>query len=101
MRRWLRRRNSVGVTPRGDLFFSIRLTAPCTNNLVEYEAVRRGMELLLEAGAEAVEIFGDSKLVISQLTKEYKCESEALFPIWMQCRELMSQFRYITGYVEL
>ena len=45
------------------------------------------MELLLEAGAEAVEIFGDSKLVISQLTEEYKCESE--------CRELMSQFRYI------
>ena len=37
------------------------------------------MELLLEAGAEAVEIFGDSKLVISQLTEEYKCESEALF----------------------
>jgi len=51
--------------------------------------------LLLEAGAEAVEIFGDSKLVISQLTKEYRCESEALFPIWVQCRELMSQFRYI------
>jgi ribonuclease HI len=25
------------------------------------------MELLLEAGAEAVEVFGDSKLVISQL----------------------------------
>ncbi|KAK1629878.1 hypothetical protein QYE76_004193 [Lolium multiflorum] len=31
-----------------------------------------GMELLLDAGAEAVEIFGDSKLVISQLTEEYK-----------------------------
>ena len=33
--------------------------------------------------------------MISQLTEEYKYESEALFPIWMQCRELMSQFRYI------
>ena len=84
------------VSPRGATYsFSIRMTAPCTNNLVEYEAVRKGMELLLEAGAEAVEIFGDSKLVISQLTEEYRCESEALFPIWMQCRELMSQFRYI------
>jgi hypothetical protein len=31
------------------------------------------MELLLEAGAEAVEIFGDSKLAISQLTEEYRC----------------------------
>ena len=54
------------VSPRGATYsFSIRVTTPCTNNLVEYEAVRKGMELLLEAGAEAVEIFGDSKLVIS------------------------------------
>src|SRR6185312_10761755 len=86
------------VSPRGATYsFSIRVTTPCTNNLVEYEykAVRKGMELLLEAGPEAVEIFGDSKLVISQLTEEYRCVSEALFPIWMQCRELMSQFRYI------
>jgi ribonuclease HI len=45
--------------------FSIRLSALCTNNLVEYEAVHRGMELLVEAGAEEVEVFGDSKLVIS------------------------------------
>jgi ribonuclease HI len=32
---------------------------------VEYEVVHKGMELLLKAGAEAVEIFWDSKLVIS------------------------------------
>jgi hypothetical protein len=56
------------------------------------------MELLLEAGAEAVEVFGDSKLVISQLTEEYRCESELLFPLWMQCRELMTQFKYINFY---
>jgi hypothetical protein len=57
------------VSPRGVTYsFSIRLPAPCTNNLAEYEVVHRGMELLVEAGAEAVEVFGDSKLVISQLT---------------------------------
>ena len=68
------------MSPRGATYsFSIRMTAPCTNNLVEYEAVRKGMELLLEASAEAVEIFGDSKLVISQLTAEYRCESEIHF----------------------
>jgi ribonuclease HI len=84
------------VSPRGVTYsFSVRFPAPCTNNLAEYEAVRKGMELLLEVGAEAVEAFGDSKLVISQLTEEYRCESELLFPLWMQCRELMTQFRYI------
>ena len=68
------------VSPRGVTYsFSIRMTIPCTNNLADNEGILKGMELLLEASAEAVEIFGDSKLVISQLTKEYKCESEALF----------------------
>jgi ribonuclease HI len=61
--------------------FSIVLPALCTNNLAEYEAVRRGMELLLEVGVEAVEVFGDSMLVISQLTEEYRCESKSLFPL--------------------
>jgi ribonuclease HI len=84
------------VSPQGvTYFFSVRLPAPCTNNLAEYEEARKGMELLLEAGAEAAEVFGDSKLVISQLTDEYRCESESLFPLWLQCRELMTQFRYI------
>jgi ribonuclease HI len=87
------------VSPRGAAYsFSIRLPTPCTNNLAEYEALRKGMELLLEVGAEAVEIFGDSKLVISQLTEEYKCESESLFPLWEECQELMAQFRYINFY---
>jgi ribonuclease HI len=87
------------VLSRGATYsFSIRLPTACPNNLAEYEAVRNGMELLLEARAEAVEIFGDSKLVISQLTKEYRCESESLFPLWEQCQELMAQFRYINFY---
>jgi ribonuclease HI len=54
------------VSPWGATYsFSNRLPTPCTNNLVEYEAVHKGMELLLGVGAEEVEIFGDSKLVIS------------------------------------
>jgi ribonuclease HI len=87
------------VSPWGVTYsFSVRLPAPCTNNLAEYEAVRKGIGLLLEAGAEAVEVFEDSKLVIFQFTEEYRCESESLFPLWMQCRELMTQFRYINFY---
>jgi ribonuclease HI len=79
------------VSPQGVTYsFSIRLPAPCTNNLADYEVVRRGVELLVEAGAEAVEVIGDSKLVISQLMEEYRCESELLILLWMHCRELMT-----------
>jgi ribonuclease HI len=49
-----------------------------------------GMELIVETGAEAVEVFGDSKLVISWLTEKYRCESKSLFLLWVQCRELMT-----------
>jgi ribonuclease HI len=56
------------------------------------------MELLLEVGAESVEVFRDSKLVISQLTEEYRCDSKLLFPLWVQYQELMAQFRYINFY---
>jgi ribonuclease HI len=87
------------VSPRGIMYyFSVRFPAPCTNNLADYEAVHRGMELLLEAGVEAVEVFGGSQLVVSQLTEEYRRKSESLFPLWMQCRELMKQFKYIKFY---
>jgi ribonuclease HI len=92
------RRHPACVASGVTYSFSIRLPAPCTNNLAECEVVCRGMELLLETGAEALEVFGDSKLVISQLTEEYRCESESLFPLWMHCRELMTQFRYISFY---
>jgi ribonuclease HI len=87
------------VSPRGATYsFSIRLPTTCTNNLAKYEAVHKGMELLLEARVEAVEVFGDSKLVISQLIEEYRCESELLFLLWVQCQELIAQFRYINFY---
>jgi ribonuclease HI len=87
------------VSPQGVTYsFSIRFPTPCSNNLAEYEAVCRGMELLFEAREEAVEVFGDSKFMISQLTEEYRCESESLFPLWMQCHEPMTQFRYINFY---
>jgi hypothetical protein len=42
--------------------FSVRLPVPCTNTLVEYEVVHRGMELLLEAGVEAIEVFWGFKV---------------------------------------
>jgi ribonuclease HI len=51
------------VSPRGATYsFSIKLPTTYTNNLAEYEAVGKGMELLLEAGAEVVEIFRDTKV---------------------------------------
>ena len=59
----------VNHIPSGARYeFAIRIKDQLTNNQAEYEALCRGLELLLEAGAEAVEAFGDSKVVINQST---------------------------------
>jgi len=42
------------------------IVATSTNNLAEYQALAKGLELLREIPADAVEIFGDSMLVINQ-----------------------------------
>jgi ribonuclease HI len=69
-------RASVGlvfVTPEGGIIrHSLALTEPCTNKEAEYEALIAGLELLIEIGIKVVRIFGDSQLIISQITGEYK-----------------------------
>jgi hypothetical protein len=55
------------IFPKGEMFeFTIPIQ-PTANNQAEYEALLRGLQYLREAKAIAVEIFGDSELVIKQL----------------------------------
>ncbi|XP_050216608.1 uncharacterized protein LOC126667635 [Mercurialis annua] len=44
----------------------------------EYEALIFGLEILAELGAKAINVRGDSLLVIKQVIREFKCESELL-----------------------
>jgi len=68
---------SIGIvlfSPRGRRYeFSLPIVATATNNHVEYQALVKGLELLREICADAIEIFGDSMLVINQLIGVYEC----------------------------
>ena len=69
----------VLISPRGRKYeFSLPIVATSTNNQAEYQALIKGLELLKEVHADAVEIFGDSMLVIKQLAGSYECRSEVL-----------------------
>jgi hypothetical protein len=67
------------VSPLGAIFeFSFPIEASATNNQAEYQAILKGIQLLREIGADAVEIFGDSMLVINQLIDIYECKDDIL-----------------------
>ena len=60
----------VLISPNGAVFeFLNRLEEECTNNQVEYEVLLFGLELLQSMGVKHVEAFGDSLLVVQQVSK--------------------------------
>jgi len=69
------------------------IVATSTNNQAEYQALVKGLELLREIRADAVEIFGDSMLVINQLIGIYKCQSEVLISYYERCLQLLKEFK--------
>ena len=69
----------VLISPRGANFeFSFPIDASATNNQAEYRAILKGIQLLREIEADAVEIFRDSILVINQLIGECECKDNIL-----------------------
>jgi len=84
----------VLISPRGKKYeFSLSIIATSTNNQAEYEALVKGLELLKELDADAVEIFGDSMLVINQLVGIYECRSEVLITYYERSIQLLREFK--------
>jgi hypothetical protein len=51
----------VIISPRGSSFeYAYAIKPMMTNNQAEYEAILKGLQLLQEVKADAIEIFGDS-----------------------------------------
>jgi ribonuclease HI len=53
-----------------------------TNNVAEYRALLRGIELARSLGPDELEIVGDSELVARQITGEYKVKHPAMKPLY-------------------
>jgi len=83
----------VLISPRGKKYvFSLPIVATLTNNQAEYQAIIKGLELLKEVHADAVETFGDSMLVINQLAVIYESRSEVLIAYYERCVQLLKEF---------
>ena len=84
----------VLISPRGRKYeFSLPIAATSTNNQAAYQALIKGLELLREVHADAVEVFGDSMLVLNRLAGSYECRSKVLITYHERGMQLLKEFK--------
>ena len=71
---------------------SLRLGFSATNNEAKYEALLMGMAMVQKMGGKTVEVFLDSRLVISQVKEEFEAKDEKMRGYLSQIRHLQSGF---------
>src|SRR6188472_119557 len=74
---------------------SIKLDFDVTNNAAEYEACVVGLEIALALGVKKLMIFGDSSLIINQISKRWKVRSESLAPYQTYLETLTNQLEKV------
>jgi ribonuclease HI len=63
-----------------------------TNNVAEYRALIRGIELALAHGATEVELIGDSQLIVRQVEGRYKVKHAAMKDLHAEATKLLENF---------
>jgi ribonuclease HI len=63
-----------------------------TNNVAEYRALLRGLELAAALGARELEIVGDSELIARQLTGGYKVKHPSMKPLYADAIAALRRF---------
>ena len=84
---------AVLISPNGTIFeFSNRLEEERTNKKVEYEALLFGLEFLELMCVKHVEAYGDSLLVVQQVSKVCQCYNSSLNAYLDRCLDIISCF---------
>jgi len=66
-----------------------------TNNIAEYRALLKGLELARELGLEEIEYFLDSELVARQLSGQYRIKTPHLKELFLRAKESERNFRKV------
>ncbi|XP_017976483.1 PREDICTED: uncharacterized protein LOC108661992 [Theobroma cacao] len=88
---------AVLISPNGKYYpATARLNFNCTNNMTEYEALVMGLQVAIEMKADAIDVYGDSALVICQMRGEWETRDSKLVPYKKLVTELSKQFKEIS-----
>ncbi|TYK05704.1 uncharacterized protein E5676_scaffold98G001850 [Cucumis melo var. makuwa] len=83
----------VFISPKKHMLpYSFTLDELCSNNVVEYQDLIIGLQMASEFGIKYIEIFGDSKLIINQLSYQYEVKHQDLKPYFSYAKRLMDRF---------
>lgn len=90
-------RTGIGVVLRNqELLKEIsESTGTGTNNTAEYEALIRGMEEARTLGADELEAYGDSQLIIKQVRGEYRVKKQHLRELRDRVIKISTRFKKI------
>ncbi len=68
-----------------------------TNNVAEYKALINGLNYLLSIGAqnEKVECFGDSMMVINQMSGEWTARGGNYYESYKECLKIEKEFKKV------
>jgi ribonuclease HI len=66
-----------------------------TNNVAEYEALIKALELASKFTNEEITCVLDSELVVNQLLGEYKVKNQNLLPLFLKVQKLQENFKKI------
>lgn len=67
-----------------------------TNNVAEYSALIRALELAIELGVRNVRIYSDSELLVKQMNGEYRVKHPDLQSLYQQAMRLRQQVGHLS-----
>ena len=81
------------ISPRGEqLKYVLQLLFKATNNATEYEALIHGLRIAASLGIKRLLAYGDSKVVIQQVNKDWDCTEEKMDAYCKEIRKLEAHF---------
>ncbi|KAM1448103.1 hypothetical protein ACFXTO_007114 [Malus domestica] len=80
----------VFMSPQRQILpYSFQLSELCSNNVAEYQALIIGLQMAINMEITTLEVYGDSKLIISQLLTEYEVRKDDLVPYFRLATQLL------------
>ncbi|KAM1845732.1 hypothetical protein ACFX13_020001 [Malus domestica] len=87
----------VFMSPQRQILpYSFQLSELCSNNVAEYQALIIGLQMAINMEITTLEVYGDSKLIISQLLTEYEVRKDDLIPYFRLATQLLQKFEAVT-----